>query len=212
MTATAEEMDFLRAIQAKPDDDAIRLAFSDFLLETRPDQPIVAAFISSQCQRDSLGRRYYSVSDLGSGQKWTWEYGLLERVACTEAWWLKYGPELMRYHPIRYVTLTDKHTLDVTLPSVPSFQLFTWFAIKTYNPHHDNQHRLLPEIYSQLDNYTLPSAKSRRKSYNSEQAALDALSRACMRWALAALDDAGCAHGHVMEGDPNRTAPGRVGG
>jgi uncharacterized protein (TIGR02996 family) len=99
--ATEEEIAFIRAILAAPNDDAPRLIFADWLDEHDKD----TTYIRGQIHRPIENQRAYSFIRVhqAKGGFFDWLKGFLETISCEAEWWLAHGRSLMRFHPIRQV-------------------------------------------------------------------------------------------------------------
>lgn len=119
-----EEIDFLRRIQARPDDDAPRLIYADYLDEHHDPR---GEFVRLQCalaflpaddpERHILSEREQMLRDEhetawteslhGMVSAWEFRRGILECVSLSGAAFLEHAHELFRRAPIRKVRLFD---------------------------------------------------------------------------------------------------------
>ncbi len=139
---TTEEMDFIRAILAKPDDDAIRLIFADYLDEQGDSD--AATNIRNQCRRYEDCKRYYSdaaiinwqdvdttaLEEKVSAQAKDWRKGFVEYMSCPGDYWCDISHEMLKYHPLREVTITDHVQVEAEVQEDGSFYAFINFQIK----------------------------------------------------------------------------------
>lgn len=116
---TEEEMDFIRAVLANPDDDAIRLIYADWLEERDIRSDYVRQQVQSMRVRYASTpwtrhrRRIYSALDAEhyiakselNPPCWDWPRTFFEYLRCPAEWWLKHADEVTKYHPIREVHL-----------------------------------------------------------------------------------------------------------
>jgi uncharacterized protein (TIGR02996 family) len=122
MTATTTNDDFLRAVVEKPDDDAVRLIYADWLEEH--GQPERAEFVRVQCalargasgpRRADLEARQRLLLE-GQGQEWgkpfrrladSWEFrrGFVETVRVEARRFVEVADELFRLAPVQRVQL-----------------------------------------------------------------------------------------------------------
>lgn len=122
LSATAEEMDFIRAVIANPDDDAPRLAFSDWLRERGDDE--AADAIARQCNGNPVPNGMSRDWDTLNVFDWyettntslakspsrplSWRHGFIQCVACPATWWIDNVVVLTKHHPIKTVDLTGR--------------------------------------------------------------------------------------------------------
>lgn len=111
----------INAIINKPDDDAPRLIYADWLEENeRQDR---AAYIREMVAKPSfidvrdtsecpwIHERWF-VSDESSA--FEWNRGFIKGIRCSQLDWIVNGPNYVRKHPIQYVRLIDvRPAIDV---------------------------------------------------------------------------------------------------
>jgi len=111
ISATDDEMAFIRAVLAAPQDDAPRLVFADWLEEN--GQPDTAAIMRVQVSyKDRLTGDYglstrLCTSDSGDGLRAAldWRLGFVSAFVCTHAFFIDYFDEMKVHHPINNITL-----------------------------------------------------------------------------------------------------------
>lgn len=106
--------------------------------------------------------------------------GFVESVDCTYSAWLAHGPAIVAVQPVTRVRLTDRK------PSFSSIDgLYDWY-IDDLTRQHTRDACLPAELLDLLDLEFASGGGYQsiwRKSYRTEQVALDALSQACVMWA-----------------------------
>lgn len=109
ITATDEEMDFIRKILESPDDDAPRLVFADWLEEQGKDHA------AEMLRKQVIYNKSILSKNSRFAAKWfpedepnlsSWEKGFNEIIQCSAEWWLQHAAEMLTFHPVRMVRLT----------------------------------------------------------------------------------------------------------
>lgn len=173
----------LAAIIADPDDNLARLAYADWCEEGGDFAN--ADFIRSQIADPNL----YILANSHDGVTLRWHRGFVCAVICSLLWWIHRGRDYVRLHPIEQVGITDRrptnvwsyasaggywdwqpmphgHTVPATSESPTSFLPFDIYILVHY-----------PAGRVEPDRFT------KRVYFQNEQAAMDALSEACLKWA-----------------------------
>lgn len=102
------------------------------------------------------------------------ERGFVSGVSLPCAAWLYHGPRLVRAAPLTRVVLTDKK------PYHNAADHWLWDNIDGVYPFHSV---LPPYIFALLEDMVAGFAREPWRAYRTRQAALDALSMACLTWA-----------------------------
>jgi uncharacterized protein (TIGR02996 family) len=119
---------------------------------------------------------------------WEWKYrrGFVAEVACATADWLRYGPALVRAQPLERVRLADREPTRYGNQGLmhPPGPRWLWFVAPLsgeiiYPPRHPAEiPRSIWTVYAELYH-----AEDLEWEHPTEEAAWDALSRACLAWA-----------------------------
>ncbi len=104
--------------------------------------------------------------------------GFVEAVRLPLALWLGHGPRLVREHPLDRVELSDR---DPSLWHRPPYG--DWYWVRQHGDTGDIEDRLPPALYAHLPPGELEDEDG-VWSYFDERAAKDALSAACLAWAV----------------------------
>lgn len=186
-------------IIADPADDGLRLVLADWLEEHGgPEWNGRADYI-----RDEVAGRYvvpaklYHWPDLPHllagrdevalrilGWHCRWSRGFVSLVSCRLEDWLAHGPAVAKAHPLQRVELTDREPSDGHPVGQEDRERWGsgwgWWPVSDAEPTQEADE--IPEPLWDL----LPEPAGRNsfwKAYPSTQAAIDALSDACVRWA-----------------------------
>jgi uncharacterized protein (TIGR02996 family) len=128
-------------------------------------------------------------SDHGPGDRITvteWRRGFVAEVACACADWLRHGPRLVRLQPLERVRLKDREPTRYGNQGLmhPPGPRWLWFVAPSsgemiYPPRHPAEiPRPIWTVYAELYR-----AEDLGWEHPTEEAAWDALSRACLAWA-----------------------------
>lgn len=128
-------------------------------------------------------------SDYGPGDRITvteWRRGFAAEVACATADWLRHGPRLVRLQPLERVRLADREPTRYGSQGLmhPPGPRWLWFVAPSsgemiYPPRHPAEiPRPIWTVYAELYH-----AEDLEWEHPTEEAAWDALSRACLAWA-----------------------------
>jgi uncharacterized protein (TIGR02996 family) len=99
----------LAAILANPTDDVARLVFADWLEENNEEQ--YAEFIRAEIAgEENLTPPPWGLPEVCEIYV---SRGLIDSVVFTLDDWVRYGPALVREHPIRFVSLVDKFPVEI---------------------------------------------------------------------------------------------------
>lgn len=120
-----EEMSFIRAVLDNPDDDAVRLIYSDWLEEQGRSFGYIREQATSKRYFFKMtgwvkdARRIYSALDTCpafvilsdraidfNAPYCGWPPTFFEYIRCSAEWWMKNAADVVKYHPIREVHLT----------------------------------------------------------------------------------------------------------
>lgn len=116
--------------------------------------------------------------DLTRGMDYRTERGFIHTVRATLADWLKHGPAVVREHPVAKVVLTDREPYGVWDGT------FAWFRRTAGN---DDGSELTPDVFKLLEGHTRfePGDNEIGPSchFPTREAAISALSAACLKWA-----------------------------
>lgn len=172
----------LAAILANPDDDLPRYAYADWCEE-----------MGNQARADMIRAQLADPNDNLTlpfdDAKFRWQRGFVCAVTCPLLWWIHRGRDYVRLHPIEQVVITDRrptsvwsyasaggywdwqpmphgHTVPATSESPTSFLPFSIYILVHY-----------PADRVEPDRFT------KRVHFQNEQAAMDALSEVCLKWA-----------------------------
>ncbi len=201
---------FLADIIEHPDDDTPRLIYADWLEDH--GEPERGEFIRVQCemarrragpagpvpadspwlQNDRCYQALYhrerelldaaAIAGIWSPEmdgSYTWRRGFVHVVRCTCAAWLEHGPAIVRCQPVQRVELSDKSPIEYLSGLIGKFY-WRWFDGSRRNDDNpsDQDADELPGVLWQA-----MVAEVKDWEFNTEAAAIDALSAACLRWA-----------------------------
>jgi uncharacterized protein (TIGR02996 family) len=176
------------AILADPDDDLARYAYADALEERNKGRDLeTAAFIRGQLIDGSTTVVQHYCSAYFQPETFLGHYmrGFIKCVTISSSNWMKFGPRLIRNHPIQVVKLINKTPPNRSVIGIP---LFTWFIGSDKSEWEGNPHIIPRSIFEYLMpsnlRYTLDFRYPDLK-FSSREAAEIALSDACIAWALA---------------------------
>lgn len=104
--------------------------------------------------------------------------GFVSEIVCTLADWLSHGPAVMRAHPVRRVTLSDREPADRMVIN----ERWYWFRREPHDP------APLPDATARLPSSLFDLLPGSRPDiialpYATRKLALDALSDVCLLWA-----------------------------
>ena len=112
--------------------------------------------------------------------RWQWSRGFISHITCTEADWERHGRQIVRAPmcAVERVTLSDKR------PYETSTRLgYGWFSEKFGNE--ESRSLMVHDIWDRIHGHVRGGGESTYfgKYYDSEAAAIDALSNAAIAWA-----------------------------
>lgn len=179
-----DQQAILAAILAAPDDPVPRLVYTDWLEDNGRAglAAVIRRRVHKKCNETlpapakrleapaGWATRY--ASDSGppySGYRCRW--GQIEWVRCTLAEWLKHGPRLCDLHPVARLEITDKR---------PGYDGERYHWVRA-NAERDD-YRLRYDVFRLLGPEE-ESGETWVSSYLTHDAATDAFSAACLRWA-----------------------------
>jgi uncharacterized protein (TIGR02996 family) len=128
-----EEMGFIRAVIANPDDDAIRLIYSDWL-EEQGRNPEMIRFQASHPKhvygdhdvvRRCWSRDNFSADLIPPHKPSSLFFCFKEHITCSAKWWLENADWVLNYHPIREATLKFSQIID----NFVRFRMGDWFFL-----------------------------------------------------------------------------------
>lgn len=200
---TTDHDGLLADILATPSDDTPRLILADWLDEN--DQPDRARFIRLSIAIGTpinapvgdhdpwdTSHRIPGLTDFAWDGKpshfWCWSRGFISLVSCPVASWLRWGPELVRSHPISRVWLTDvesEYRVDDSLNKV--VVSFCTATLEDFVPEQIARHLALGakdgEYYRYPDEETLWDEYSLRRREKPYGPMRQDLSSAAILWA-----------------------------
>ncbi len=106
--------------------------------------------------------------------------GFVYSVTCTLDWWLSHGPELVRWHPVQRVEVTDRQ------PWQQSDCLYAWWQVTLFVPHGATIHQ--PVFRHIRGPVSRPGENNAAVWFDTIEAAESALSRALIAWALERIE------------------------
>jgi len=193
---------FTQDIIDHPDDDTPRLIFADWLEEN--EEPEWAALIRLQCligetpevdrhtelrlhclEFDVCHKAFFPVDKPGP---WTWtsRRGFVDSVSTTMESWLKHGPEVCKWQPIRKVEIRDRE--PYRCPPVSGLVMFGWGPETGLVGVYEDS--LLPrglfEFLGEAGQVHVSSESAWSQTwkwYETELQATEALSTGCIQWA-----------------------------
>lgn len=203
----------LQGVLDAPDDDAPRLVFADWLEEQGETQR--AELIRVQCriaylEAEGAGRLLSPLLDLEyvplkrrerellkghrltwlppacmalesqrAGDACQWHRGFVESVSCTLAAWLEHGPAVVQCQPVREVRATDRE------PYHNAAGCWLWEREGAITAAGQS---VLPQfLFERLTGDIDINNRNSWRTYATREAALAALSAACIAWAMQAV-------------------------
>lgn len=204
MGAVSDGEGILAAILEEPGDDGLRLIYADWLEET--GQAERAEFVREQMRiagmplasNDPYHRRFTVARrllitvgpkiapagfDTILSKKWfdlraeakgvSFWRGFVHAVRCPLAAWLEHGRSICAAHPVERVELSDREPW-ISYPSDDDVPAYVWFPDDTPSEPDELPHRLYDILQGGKP------APDAGRDYPSREAAIDALSRACL--------------------------------
>jgi uncharacterized protein (TIGR02996 family) len=195
---------FLQAIREQPDDDTVRLVYADWLdehdvpsLAAYIRESIMLAYVPSKTEmgfkewKDRVSKltpppfdtfdcvSYHAGSQPNLHERKSprvvIDRGFICDVVCNLDWWLSHGPELVRWHPVQRVEVTD----HIILPSIRE----GWCMIYESATGRD----VFKHLWSNGHIFN-ENTSSQRLHFRSQQTAENSLSSALIEWALERLE------------------------
>jgi uncharacterized protein (TIGR02996 family) len=194
----------LRKIIDHPDDDLPRLVFADWCDDQR--QARRAEFIRRQVAgtlvtvglswlvelEHALGCQPHECQfsatpgeaavTTPAGLRLTFRRGFVDSVRCPLGDWLAHGPRVVREHPVRGVWVTDREPIQHNV--VTTEDQWAWWRYDYERGDVENQFH--PPSNVPVDLFGLIPGRARdgdHKMFASRDAALAAISKACLAWA-----------------------------
>ncbi len=96
----------LDTILAYPSEETPRLVYADWLEENGDRRR--AAFIRDGVDSGVPQKPSYHWIDYPTDVIAGWQRGFIDEVSCTMGCWMQFAEEIMRWHPVRRVNVTDK--------------------------------------------------------------------------------------------------------
>lgn len=195
----------VRRVIADPGDDLLRLIYADWLEEAGEQER--AAFIRHQVEASGLSavtpstaghvsqwRREWALPGSISGQwptncgGWEWRRGFPEIWHCPFHLWAAHGAALAESNPISRVVLTDRQP-----QGSPRERKWTWYRDHTGWLQRPEDECVLPGVlFDRMEEDALDFAMfDHARCYSTREAALLALSEACLQYARATPSELG---------------------